>query len=268
MSVASELGIESIGDTPPEVITAWPTWQHEHRVLRPIDAGQLRDWLQCASVGDSDDVLHVLAQRAAMDGEQDHDAAIALAWALLPGACLLAKRWVRGTDNIDFLVAEQLWIHARTFAWQEKRKVAANVLLDVQRAVLAELGIPAYQSKTERATAHPVPVADFESIHWRNQDGPSPAQQLHRLLARAVGLRAITAEDHQFLLTVLDVAAEVGPPQGNKRNLGGFANNDFTELVAARLGLSGRTVRRRLRACMTALQRALPELIGLLSEAA
>lgn len=268
MSVASELGIESIGDTPPEVITAWPTWQHQHRVLRPIDAVQLREWLQCASVSDSDDVLHVLARRAAMDGGRDRDAAIALAWALLPGACLLAKRWVRGTDDIDFLVAEQLWIHARTFAWRSKRKVAANVLLDVQRAVLTELGIPAYQSKAERTNAHPVPVADLETVHWRNQDMPSPAQQLHRLLLRAVDRGVISAEDHQFLSTMLDVAFEAGPPQSNKRNLGGFANNDFTELVAARIGLSGRTVRRRLQACVAALQAALPELLDLISEAA
>lgn len=268
MSVASELGIESIGATPPEVITAWPTWQHYHRLLRTIDPGKLREWLQCASARDADDVLHVLARRAAMDGGQDRDAAVALTWALLPGACLLAKRWVRGTDDIDFLVAEQLWIHARTFAWQSKRKVAANILLDVQRAVLADLGIPAYQSKAERATAYPVPVADLEAIQCRNYDQLPPAQSLQRLLVRAVDRGVITADNHQFLLTVLDVALESGPPQGNKRNLGGFANNDFTERVAARIGMSGRTVRRHLRACIAALQAALPELLDPLSEAA
>lgn len=268
MSVASELGMASIGDTPPEVLDAWPTWQRHHRLLRPIDAGRLREWLQCASVKESDDVLCVLARRAAMDGGRDRDAAVALAWALLPGACLLAKRWIRGTDDIDFVVAEQLWIHARTFAWRSKRKVAANILLDVQRAVLAELGIAAYQSKAERAAAYLVPVADLETIQWRNQDRLSPAQQLHRLLVRAVDRGDITTDDHQFLLTVLDVASEYGPPQGHTRNLEGFSSNDFTELVAARIGLSGRTVRRRLQACIAALQAALPQLVDLFAEAA
>lgn len=267
MSVAGNLGLDQLDVTPAEVVRVWPVWQFFHPELRSIDVRRLREWLQCASVQEADDVLYMLAKRAAMDGGQDRIAAVALAWALLPGAVSLAHRWLRSASDIDLLVAEQLWLKVRSFAWQRRRKVAANILLDVRKGVLTDMGVPDLQPASERANTLSIPIAEFDAIDW-GQDDPTPDVRLHDLLCHAEELAIITPADHDLLLTVLEIATEVGAPRGPKRGLGGFASTEFTEVVATRYGVSGRTIRRRLERTMTSLRAALPDLLDDLPSAA
>ena len=95
----------------------------------------------------------------------------ALAWLLVPGACLLANRLATLSPVIDELVAAQLWIEVRTFGPGGGRRVAATILRNTRKGVLRELGVgdhaePAWQrclvldtsrpgAGTGRCRAHP-----------------------------------------------------------------------------------------------------------------
>jgi len=65
----------------------------------------------------------------------------ALAWVLLPGARVVAHRLRGVSARIDELVATQLWLEVREFAWERRRKVAANIVMNVRRGVLRDLEI-------------------------------------------------------------------------------------------------------------------------------
>jgi hypothetical protein len=165
------------------------------------------------------------------------------------------------------MVAEQLWLQVRSFPWQRRRKVAANILFDVRKGVLTDMGVPDLQPASQRVNTMSIPIAEFDAIDW-GQDAPTADVRLHELLCHAEELAIITPADHELLLTVLEVATEVDAPRGPKRRLGGFAGTEFTEAVASRYGVSGRTIRRRLERAVTALRAALPCLLDDLPEAA
>ena len=86
-------------------------------------------------------MLWELARLASPSGGDDVAAAGALAWLLLPGACATAHRLRSLTPRIDEVVAAQLWLEVREFAWQRLGKVAANIVMNVRRGVLRELGV-------------------------------------------------------------------------------------------------------------------------------
>src|SRR3546814_16997174 len=97
--------------------------------------------------------------RAAPDGGDDIAAAAALAKCLLPGVCRLAG-WLStlpprevfrdsqpvaagswsAVERIDELVASQLWLEVRNFAWRRLRKVAANIPINPPVGLLHEVG--------------------------------------------------------------------------------------------------------------------------------
>ena len=72
--------------------------------------------------------LGALSGLAAQHDGDDVAAAAALAWLLVPGACLLANRLATLSPVVDELVAAQLWIQARTFGPGGGRRVAASIL--------------------------------------------------------------------------------------------------------------------------------------------
>jgi hypothetical protein len=155
MGVADLLGLDEGGDLLDRAQASWAAWAAADARLRVVgDFDELRDWLPSVGRKEADRVLLALARLAAADGGDDPAAAGALAKCLLPGVCRTADRICRmiygGHLNtnlngsagkvVDELVASQLWIEVRSFPWRRLTRVAANILVNVRHAVLADLG--------------------------------------------------------------------------------------------------------------------------------
>jgi len=262
MSVADQLGLE---DQSSELLVLadqlWGDWAAAYPALEGIaGVGDLRSWLAGAGRAEADEVLHALATLAAVDGGDDLGAAGALALALIPGACLLAHR-LRGLapGRIDEIVAAQLWVQARTFAWRRLRRVAANILAGTRKGVLLECGVTSHLQRSDLTWSLTTPI-DPHSYKWgnasiRGQYPPSPAQELANLLTWGCLNKVITGADRALILALVeaaDCAASSKVGVGASRL---FAN-DTSEVVAKQWGLTPGTVRRRVRGCIDALSAA------------
>ena len=107
MSVATQLGLSDpttglLG----QARQAWPRWCEQRPGVRVVeDLLELPTWIRTADRQASDAVLHELAELASPTGGNDVTAAGALAWLLLPGACVMAHRLRTLTHRIDEVVA-------------------------------------------------------------------------------------------------------------------------------------------------------------------
>lgn len=263
--VAKGLAFASTSVTPAEVVEVWPVWQGLHPELRVVEADDLRMWLNRVPAEESDPVLQVLARRASGDGLNDWTARRALVWMLLPGAIRVASRYW-WSPGIDFIVAKQLWIWVSAFPWQTTCKVAGNLMGRLAHEVRREIGKSSRPDPNERLNASSVQYLDALELPVPND--PSPAKELGELLDHAVETEAISPWRRWFLLVVVETAwdfeDEVGVPAG----LGGLGSPALCARVGERIGLSARTVRRRLQETVHALRRSLPGLVDDLREAA
>ena len=78
------------------------------------DPLQLKRWLTDSDRRDADRILRGLAQLASVDGADSIEAAAVLAWLLVPAATLVAHHLGALHQDMDQLVAGQLWIEVRT----------------------------------------------------------------------------------------------------------------------------------------------------------
>lgn len=254
----------------------WDKWSEADVRLRVV-AGydQLRLWLLEADYEAIDDVLLALAELAAPDGGDDVVAAGVLAKCLLPGACQLAGWLTRrqqsqpfydnqpaggtGSARINELVASQLWIEVRTVGWKRIRRVAANIMLDTRAAVLLELGDHFQVKRRDRTWAYSTLNDHAHELAHPLVEPPdtSASSELADLLAWADESDVISPSDGQFLVSVLAEAAAV-ETRNLRRGRGGFMSNELSRRVAARIGVSERTVRRHTSRTVRALADAAP----------
>ena len=190
MSVAVQLGFgDRAADPLPDGEAGWRTWVAQFPCLSRIgDPPSMRAWLTEAEPGEADEVLHALATLGSASGGDDVDAATVLAWALLPGACALARRLQPLSPRIDELVAAQLWVEIRSFRWRRLRKVAANILANTRTGVLRECGVPTQVERTDPvwATAR---LVDPSAPFWGGPHGPAGPRALRcRRTARVARL--------------------------------------------------------------------------------
>jgi hypothetical protein len=250
-----------------EAAQLWPAWLEAVPQLGVVATlAELRPWLSSANAGDADRVLLALARLGSPTGGDSVAAAGALAWALLPGACSLARRLSTLTPVIDEVVAAQLWIEVRAFPWQRLTKVAANILANTRSGVLRECGV---RSQLERSdlTWSRTSVADPHSPAWDSRmvsathggslcgeatSEVTAVEELLELLEWACVSDVITAADRSLLLSLVD-AAERSGTRRTGRGQGGLMANDVSEAVASRWGISPVTVRRRARRTVEAL---------------
>ena len=256
MCVATHLGLnDPDNDVLALARSRWPQWQQKHPVLRVVeDLLELPDWLRAAGPVRADEVLLVLAQLSSRDGGDDVAATGALAWVLLPGASLLAARLATLTPRIDQLLAAALWVEARTFAWQSRRRVAANILMNTRRSVMRDLGVGVCADPTWRRS---VPVDPTQQ--WREtpteEEVPPTGDELTQLLARACALQVISDSDRTLLLDVAGTAHRHAPPRSGRGNAGLLSNAVSAE-VGNRVGVSAITIRRRTHRTLEALREA------------
>ncbi|MCA0251672.1 MAG: hypothetical protein LCH76_05165 [Actinobacteria bacterium] len=263
--VARELGIASTTAVPESVAAVWPHWQELHPELRVVDPPNLRGWLRRVPAEESDLLLRVLARRASEAGDSDKVAALALAWCLLPGAQLVARRYYH-VENIDNIVAVEVWFQVCEFPWLTKAKVAANIVGEVRYQVLRQLGVSNRPDPSERLNASAVRLAD--TLRWQALTEPTPAQELRDLLDHAVDHQVITFVDRALLLDAVETAWEFESSVSISGVLGGICSEDLTSRIAARMGCTSRTVRRRILAAVKALRASLPALLEEIREVA
>lgn len=261
MGIAELLGVADIdGELLSIAARRWPHWVAEDARLGVVaDLRGYIPWLRQAGPADADAVLHALATRAAFDGGDDPVAAATLAWGLLPGACTLAHRLQRLAPRIDELVAAQLWLEVRSFAWQRLDRVAANILLDTRAAVLRDCGA-ANQLRRSETTWYHTQLLDPDDTFWgalpatTTEKDPAATERIWDLLSWACDNEVISEADRGLLLSVLETADRFDLRY--LRRWSGLLSNEVTEAVAQERGISPVTVRRHASRSIQALTHA------------
>ena len=115
-------------------------WVSEAPDLELVPATEkLYDWLRKAPPEDADRVLRGLARLAHGGAGACPDAALVLAWVMMPSATVLAHQLRTLSEDIDCHVAAQLWSAVRTFPWRTTGPVAANLNRNLRKKVLQDL---------------------------------------------------------------------------------------------------------------------------------
>jgi hypothetical protein len=261
VSLATQLGLQ--GEEKALLVRAkqdWTLWAARFPCLAVVGGvGSLRDWLRAAEPAAADDVLHALVTLASPSGPDDASAAAVVAWALLPGASVLAQRLRTLSPRIDEVVAAQLWIEIRTFPWQRLRKVAANILANTRTGVLRECGVDSQVARVDRTWSSARPV-DPTGLFWTRLCAPdsglrSAADELGELLEWARAGNVISDSDRSLLLSLAQ-GADASATSRTGRGWCGLMANDVSAHVAARWGISPISVRRRARRAIKALAEA------------
>jgi hypothetical protein len=235
----------------------WASWADRFPCLSGIGGvGSLRAWLRAAQPAASDEVLHALVTLAAPSAGDDASATAMVAWALLPGASVLAQRLQTLSPRIDQIVAAQPWIEIRTFPWQRLRKVAANILANTRTGVLRECGSHRQLERVDR-TWSSARLIDPTAVFWtrvctQDDASQSAAHELVEVLEWARAANVISDSDRSLLLELAETADSFGPARTG-RGWCGLMANDLSANLAERLGISPITVRRRARRAITAL---------------
>jgi len=240
-----------------ELMTAhWDRWKVAVPALARIpEAGALEGWLREAPRPVADGVLCGFAELAAETGRDDRDAALVLAWMLHPGADALSVRLSDLGHDVVQHVAAFLWIEIRTFPWQSKSHVAANILLRVRQRVLIEYGATSQLENHDRALARTATIPP----HLLQDLGSgaivdAPREQLEDVLAWACEGWVISNRERRLLLALVD-AASAHPVR--ERASTALLSRLGTEMVGRSWGISAREVRRSAKASIEALAAAL-----------
>ena len=260
MSVATQLGLSDPDqDLLAEARTQWPTWCKQTPALGVVaDLRELPGWITRASKPDVDEALHAMATLASPSGGDDVAAAGALAWVLLPGACLVAHRLRSLTNRIDEVVAAQLWLEVRGFRWERQRKVAANILMNTRRGVLRDLGVGEHLREVDPTWARSIPLdptADLWQVLEANTSAtadPPAGAELADVFAWAVAEGVITEADRDLMVGLAVAADEAGVTRSGCGQ-GGLCSRRVAAAVAAERGVSASTIRRRASASLRAL---------------
>lgn len=292
MNIGDLLGLDNNSELLELAQQRWATWAADHPPLRVVDDfSDLRGWLRGVDRQEADAVLLTLAMLASPDGGNDVAAAGALAKCLLPGACTEAGRLTellaRGqiavsapgpiTQQVNELVASQLWIEVRTFPWRRLRKVTANILVNTRIGVLRELGDNAQVWRRDRIWANTLLIDELGSGDLDGRvmgsaaqhicelfgdpaasiDKESPLDELLEVLTWACDHDVITTEDRALLLCLIEEAGHMETGR-TSRGLGGLIGTELSIRVAPKVGVAQATVRRRASKSIRALAAAVP----------
>ena len=254
MSVATELGLgaglESASLT--AASRCWPGWlATEVSLAGPEGVEGLTSWLRAAGPGEADRVLCALVRLGSPTGGDEPLAVSVVAWALLPGARVLARRLQGLSPDVDRLVAAQLWVEVRTFPWQRLTKVAANVLANTRARVLA-VDLP---MDSDRGGVAGCRLVDPHSALWERTLADlariDAAVELHQVLSDATDHGVLATSERDLLRVLVEQAHEVGG--GSRRGRGGLLADRVVDRVVVATGLSAATVRRRVRRSVMAI---------------
>jgi hypothetical protein len=225
----------------------WPSWVAAEPALASLRGLQE----VAATVGDraqprrADELLAALVRLAAVDGGNDQEAAAAVFLLVANGAGRLAGQLRSLSNDIDQMVAGQVWLQIREFPWQRRRRaIAANILMDARRALLRDLGVDTRSSSRGVVVMLVDTTRDSEAIYVGSRslvdqdqhEGPADEHTLVGVLEWATGNGVVTAADAAILLELAscDVAGAVR----------GLSSAAGINAVATHLGVNEKTVRR------------------------
>ena len=252
MSVAKCLGLADIdGPAMVAACVAWQRWCHQDPELAVVDdLLELPDWTRRASTATKDDLLVRLHRLA----EDDAEAAVVLAWLLLPGATRLADSLRDLSPDIDALTAGELWLQIRNRP--AERCVAATILRAVRRSLLAGLGHAEAARRHDRVWANTTLCDNAEDLDLLaglpelNADAVFESSHLvqHALLGGVLSLA-----EASLLQQLAEAADEQCAPA--RRGRAGLTSPTVVEYVIRYGGVSARSVRRRASVLMERLGR-------------
>lgn len=222
-----------------EARAAWHRWVTEGRVGGVVDdLVDLPAWA-LASSDEAKAVLGVLASST----ESEPDAITALVWALLPGAEKVARRLRDLSDDIDGLVASQLWIEASAAYRLATPNVAGAIVGQTQREVLADLGAGDLAVRRDRAMAQAIGDPGLlDDLAW-----VGPEDDLGLVLAEVFHVgheeAAINGLDYWLLWALAAEADRQNVPAHRGRV--GLTAPAVVGAVAAEANLAPRSLRKR-----------------------
>ena len=212
MSVAKCLGLDDVdGPAMAAAGVAWQRWCHQEPELAVVDdLLDLPDWTRRASTATKDGLLARLHRMA----QDDAEAAVVLAWLLLPGATRLADSLRDLSPDIDALTAGELWLRIRTEPAQ--RCVAANILRAVRRSLLAELGHTEAAQRRDRTWASTTlcdNAADLDLLAGLPELHADAVFESSHLVQHALLGGVLSLPDASLLQQLADAAAEHSAPR-------------------------------------------------------
>lgn len=181
------------------------SWRENEPALRRFadDPARLFAFLRTEPSAERDRVFCALLRQA----REDEHAGLVLLEALLPGLKALLGRILvdaRESDELLALLLKSAWEQIATYPLERRpHRVAANLLLDIRKQTLRELG-------HQRRFASERPVTRREAVTVFGSDIEAP-------LRRAVSAGALTAEEAELVLQsrvdrrpLAQIAAELG----------------------------------------------------------
>lgn len=216
-------------------------------------AEALDAWRRDARPGRVNVLLMALAHQAAVDGLDDSDAALVLAWLMLPAALRVRQElsWVQGP--LDESIAAQLWVEVRTIPWRRPHRVAPRIAWRLRDAVRSDLSV------STRDRVLDLPVAELPERPVADAD-ESAGDQLGELLDWARAAEVITDADRVLLDRLLSTIRQLDEAGASPRSnrVYGLGGDRVAALVAEQLGVNLRTVRRRTAKVIAALSSNAP----------
>ena len=240
MSVAGCLGLlDCDGALMCDARKAWRRWARERPELAVVeDLVDLPEWA-LAAPNDANAVLGVLASMTDFDPE----AITALVWVLLPGAEKVARQVTDLSDDIDGLVASQLWVEASAAHRLTTPNIAGAIVGQTRREVLADLGVGDFARRRDRAmtcaTGDPDLLNEVPCVEPEADPGPV----LTELFQTGLEEGAINGLDY-WLLWVLAAEADRQNVPAHRGRLG-LTAPAVVEAVAAEANLAPRSLRKR-----------------------
>lgn len=252
MSVATCLGLDDVdGPAMAAAGVAWQRWCHQEPDLAVVDdLLDLPDWTRRVSTATKDDLLARLSQLA----QDDAEAALVLAWLLLPGVTRLADSLRDLSPDIDALTAGELWLRIRTAPSQ--RCVAANILRAVRRSLLAELGHTEAAQRRDRTWASTTlcdTADDLDLLAGLPELHADAVFESSHLVQHALLGGVLSLPDASLLQQLAVAAAEHSAPA--RRGRAGLTSPAVVEYVTRYSPQSARSVRRRASMLMDRLGR-------------
>ncbi|HET7385091.1 MAG TPA: hypothetical protein VFJ19_00330 [Nocardioidaceae bacterium] len=239
MSVTDRCGLQDPGGAQMYAArAAWMRWSTERPELRVVeDLADIHEWTRSVSSREANNALGVLASMT----DSDPDAITALMWALLPGAESLARRLADLSEDIDGLVAGQLWIEAAG-AHRLEGRVSSTILRRVRSEVCSEAGIGEAAARRDRAWSLTLHDVDLQKIA-QSESTPEPDPELVDLFHAAEEQGAITGLDYWLLWALAAEADRQNAPAHRGRF--GLTAPSVVEAVADEAGLAPRSLRTR-----------------------
>lgn len=260
MSIERALGLEPEGPTLKRLEALWPIWAIEDPRLSVTSFERLRAFRRTGDPHQVWELASALAAMASVEGGDDVDAAAALAWVLLPGVVTLSRglrewanhaspNWVYEGENLDSLVAGELWQAIREFPADRLGNVVGNLLARTRYACRLRLGDPDQLRRRDPAWADTFLVDATDRLdRAASRDGecgdPTPTRLAGQTLLTAIEADWIDLEEAALLFDVAERVDALGYNLG--RSAGGLTSHQVAAQLAALEGTSTSTVRRRI----------------------